>query len=97
AALQKKLRTRERKVAGELDGIARKRLRAGDRDGIRVEGEAIFATLHDLADDAARDEAKDRASALFAQYRKLGASLPHLDERERYLREQLDAVQTLQW
>jgi len=97
AALQKRLRARERKVAGELDGIAKKRLRAADRDGIRVEGEAIFATLHDLADDAARDEAKDRASALFAQYRKLGASLPHLDERERYLREQLDAVQTLQW
>jgi predicted ribosome quality control (RQC) complex YloA/Tae2 family protein len=97
AMLLKKLRDRERKTSGELEGIAKKRERAADRDGLRDEGEAIFATLHDLADDAAREEAKGRATALFAQYRKLGASLPHLDERERHLREQLDAIQTLQW
>jgi len=97
AALQKRLRERERKTSGELDGIAEKRRRAADRDGIRAEGEAIFATLHDLADEAAREDAKERASGLFARYRKLGASLPHLDERERHLREQLDAIRTLQW
>jgi predicted ribosome quality control (RQC) complex YloA/Tae2 family protein len=97
AALQKKLRDRERKTSGELEDIAKRRLRAAGRDAIRTEGEAIFATLHDLADDAARDEAKERATGLFARYRKLGASLPHLDERERHLRDQLEAVQTLQW
>ncbi len=96
-ALLKKLRERERKASGELEGIARKRERAADRGGLRAQGDAIFATLHDLATDTERDEAKERATELFAQYRKLGSSLPHLADRERVLREQLDAIQTLQW
>lgn len=96
-ALIKKLRTRAGKARAELDDLARKRDRARDRESLRAEGDAIFGTLHELADDVARAEAKDRATALFARYRKLGASMPHIEERERHVRESLEAIETLLW
>ena len=96
-ALAKRLRERERKTMRELDDVARKRERAAERESLRIEGDDIFATLHERPDDASREEAKERAADLFTAYRKLGASLPHLDERERHLREVADAVATLLW
>ena len=44
-----------------------------------------------------RDAAKERAGKLFAEYKKLGKSLPHLDEREREAGAMLEAVEMLRW
>jgi predicted ribosome quality control (RQC) complex YloA/Tae2 family protein len=95
-ALGKTLDARERKLRREMEGISVKRARARDREQLRVDGDAIFATLFEL-DGEAREEAKDRAASFFAQYKKLGASLPHLDEREAHLQSTLDSIADLRW
>lgn len=92
----KRLRERERKLNEELAAIEVRRARAASRDALRAEGEAVFAELHTLPAEA-REEAKERAAALFARYKKLGASLPHLTKREGELRAQLAAVEDLAW
>lgn len=95
-ALLRRLAKRERKLEDERRKLEEKRERAEARESIRAEGEAIFATLHELP-EAERDQAKERATKLFAQYKKFGASLPHvrsrLDDVERALR----AVDELRW
>ncbi len=95
-AILKRLGERERKLRNELDSLAGKRVRADRRDALRAEGEDIFATLHAL-DERERDEAKDRAGAIFAEYRKLAKSVPHVETRERAVRASLEAVETLRW
>lgn len=94
--LLKRLDERERKLRGELQSLDDKRRRAGERETLRDEGERIFATLHEI-DDAGRDEAKERAAKLFAAYKKLGATLPHVEVRERQVRAGLEAVEALRW
>ncbi len=95
--LSRALAEREGRILKELQSMESKRQRANEREVLRTEGNELFATLHTLSDDRAREEAKDRAAALFAQYKKLGASIPHLDQREALLRTQLQAVETLRW
>lgn len=92
----KRLDERERRLHGELDAIDEKRARAAQRDSLRTQGEAIFATLHELTPHE-RDAAKEHAAKLFAQYKKLGKSLPHLQTRERSLRTSIEAVDTMRW
>jgi predicted ribosome quality control (RQC) complex YloA/Tae2 family protein len=92
----KRLDERERKLRGELSGLAEKRRRAEDRTALRSEGEHIFATLYGL-DETQREAAKERAAELFARYKKLGKSLPHIETRERALRASLEAIETLRW
>jgi predicted ribosome quality control (RQC) complex YloA/Tae2 family protein len=87
---------RERKLRGELHQLERKRARASGREELRREGEAIFTSLHERPEHE-RSEAKERATALFAEYKKLGAALPHLVARERHVRESIDAIESLQW
>ncbi len=95
-AFVKRLRERERKVRDELAAIEERRDRAAARDALRAQGEAIFADLHTISLDE-RDEAKARAAGLFARYKKLGASLPHLARRERELHAQLAVAEDLTW
>ncbi len=95
-AAAKRLAERERKLGDELDALAATRVRASDRDALRVEGDAIFAGLHELPENE-RDAAKDRATKLFARYKKLGAALPHVDRREREVRAALAAVEEFRW
>src|SRR5581483_11983165 len=66
------------------------------RDALRSEGDAVFATLHELPEDE-RAGAKDRAAKLFARYKKLGAALPHVERREAGVRAALEAVESLRW
>jgi predicted ribosome quality control (RQC) complex YloA/Tae2 family protein len=96
ATVIKRLDERESRLRDELASLAEKRRRAGEREALRVEGDAIFASLYELP-DAERDDAKDRATKLFAQYKKLGAALPHIETRERLAREGLDTVEALRW
>lgn len=95
-ALLKRLERRERKLLGERTALDAKRRSAQRRDELRSEGEGIFAELHALPEEE-REAAKERAATLFAQYRKLGKSLPHIDDRERTVAQTLEAVETLRW
>jgi len=95
-SILKTLRNAEHRTRNELASIAEKRMKAVAREDLRAEGEGIFATLHEL-DESVRNEAKERAAELFAHYRKLGASLPHLDERETKLRARHENITHLQW
>jgi predicted ribosome quality control (RQC) complex YloA/Tae2 family protein len=96
AALLKRLDARERKLEGERTALEAKRRRIEGRDAMRAEGERIFATLHERA-ESERDEAKERAAELFASYKKLGASSPHLERRARVVGAALEAVEALRW
>jgi predicted ribosome quality control (RQC) complex YloA/Tae2 family protein len=96
AAILKRLDERERKLQIELAALSAKRRHAEGRDALRTEGEGIYATLHEAPADE-RDAAKERATKLFAQYKKLAKSLPHVDQRERGVRASLEAIETLRW
>jgi predicted ribosome quality control (RQC) complex YloA/Tae2 family protein len=95
-ALLRRLSDRERKLRDDLAGLSGKRASATRREALRAEGEGIFATLHTLAEDE-REAAKERAAKLFAEYKKLGSSLPHIADRERAVRGALEIVDTLRW
>jgi predicted ribosome quality control (RQC) complex YloA/Tae2 family protein len=95
-ALLRRLRERERKLRDELSGLSEKRNAAARREDLRAQGESIFATLHTLAQDE-REAAKERAAGLFAEYKKLGSSLPHIADRERAVGTALQIVDTLRW
>jgi len=95
-AALKRLAERERKLQGELEALAEKRRRAAGRDELRAQGEAVYATLHELP-ASERDEAKERAAGLFAEYRRFAKMLPHLDVRESTIRLSLEAVETFRW
>jgi predicted ribosome quality control (RQC) complex YloA/Tae2 family protein len=95
-ALVKRLDARARKLENELAAIGEKRATAEGRDALRVQGDAIYTELHTL-DSAAQEEAKAEAAALFTRYRKLGASLEHLESRERTARSMLESIEHLRW
>lgn len=94
--LLERLERRERKLREELRLLAGKRARALARDELRVEGEAIFASLHELP-EGDRDEAKERAAKRFSEYKKLGATIPHVERRERHVHGLVDATLALRW
>ncbi|HEY5258225.1 MAG TPA: NFACT RNA binding domain-containing protein [Candidatus Baltobacteraceae bacterium] len=96
AALCKLLTATKKKVDVELRAIDAKRAQAAGRERLREDGEAIYATLHER-DGGDRDSEKERASKIFARYKKLGASIPHLAQREAHLRTNLDSIQALLW
>ena len=95
-ALLRRLDARDSKLRAERERLAEKRRRAGERDSLRTEGDAIFATLHELGDDE-REAAKERAREVFASYKKLAKSLPHVTEREHSVDRALEAVDALRW
>jgi predicted ribosome quality control (RQC) complex YloA/Tae2 family protein len=94
--LLERLDRREGKLLGELRRIEEKRAKAAARDELRLEGEAIFASLHERP-ERERAEAKQRAAELFARYKKLATALEHLFARERRVLAWIDAVRTLRW
>ncbi len=95
-AILKRLAERERAARAELASLAEKQRSTEDRESLRAQGEAIFATLHEL-DESERDAAKERAAKLFAKYKKLAKALPHVEARERAVRASLEAIETLRW
>jgi predicted ribosome quality control (RQC) complex YloA/Tae2 family protein len=92
----KRLAERERKLHQELAGLSEKRKGTEERAALRGEGDRIFATLHELRQDD-REAAKERATKVFAQYKKLGKRIPHLAARERAIASQLGILETLRW
>lgn len=95
-AVLKRLEDRERRLRDELESLSKKFRRAEERRSLREQGEAIFADLHSLG-EAEHDAAKERAAELFAEYKKLGKSLPHILSRQRATTAALEAVETLRW
>ncbi len=96
AQLCKRLHARERKLLDERRKLAEKRAKSLARESLREEGASIFATLHER-DESERDAAKERAAKLFAQYKKLGVSLPHIEARADVIESALRAVEELLW
>lgn len=96
AQLLKRLDQRERKLHNERTKVEAKQRHALERETLREEGEAIFATLHERPEEQ-RDEAKERAAKLFTQYKKLGTSLPHIEGRLSSIVAQLRAIEELRW
>lgn len=94
--LFRRLEERERKARAELAALSERRRRAADREMLRRDGEGIFATLHSRPVEE-RSELKDRAAALFVEYKKLGKSLPHVGLRVRDLTGLLASIETLRW
>lgn len=95
-SMLKRLDERQRKLRTELDALAEQRRRADERGRLRTEGNDILATLYALPEQD-RTDAKERAAKLFAAYKRLAKSLPHIDAREAHVRALLDAVDSLQW
>ncbi len=95
-ALLRRLEEREHKLRRELEALAAKRVRVEQRERLRAEGERVFGTLHELQPDE-RENAKARATELFAEYKKLAKSVPHLAQRERAAGRTLEAIETLRW
>lgn len=95
-ALLRRLAERERKVRGELSEIAAKQRRSEAREELRMQGETIYATLHEM-NESAREASKTRARELFRDYKKLGSAIPHLRQREAALREIARAIDELTW
>jgi predicted ribosome quality control (RQC) complex YloA/Tae2 family protein len=95
-AIFKQLDKYERKLRAQLVTLDEKRKENERRESLRIEGEAIFATLH-TRDEDEREAAKERAAALFAEYKRLARSGPHLEARERAVTGSLEAVDTLRW
>jgi predicted ribosome quality control (RQC) complex YloA/Tae2 family protein len=95
-ALERALNEREKKLRGELAQAEGKLREAEKRERLRDEGESIYATLHELPPHE-QDAAKERAGTLFESYKKIAASVPHLEQRRSELREALDDLAQLQW
>ncbi len=95
-ALIKRLDERERKLRRELQLLSDKGRAAERREDLRAQGEEIFATLYTL-DELDREATKERAAAIFVEYKKLRSSLPHIAERERSVLNVLQIVDTLRW
>ena len=94
--LQRTLERRSVKLRGELAQAQARLQRAAGREPLREEGEAIFATLHELPANE-RDAAKERAADLFARYKKAAASVEHLERRREELLQAVSDVEALQW
>ncbi|HEY8298581.1 MAG TPA: NFACT RNA binding domain-containing protein [Candidatus Baltobacteraceae bacterium] len=94
--LERTLADRERKLRSELAQIAGMLRAAGERGSLRERGDAIYATLHEL-DGLDRTTAKERATAFFAKYKKLGSTAEHLAARRADLESGLEDIGHLRW
>jgi predicted ribosome quality control (RQC) complex YloA/Tae2 family protein len=95
-ALERSLNERERKLRGELVQVDGKLRESEKRESLREQGEAIYATLHELPPHE-QAEAKERATAFFAAYKKAAAAVAHLQRRRTGLLEALDDVAHVRW
>ncbi|HET9096197.1 MAG TPA: NFACT RNA binding domain-containing protein [Candidatus Baltobacteraceae bacterium] len=95
-ALERTLAAREKKLRAELAQVEGKLRETEKRQTSREQGEAIYATLHELPPEE-RDEAKDRAAKIFAKYKKAAGAVAHLQRRRTELTEALDDLAQVRW
>ena len=96
-ALLKRLDYRAAKFRNELASIESTLRKAQARETLRERGDEIYASLYEIDDEMRREEAKENAVALFAEYKKLGSAIPHLEQRAAVLRESERAIEELRW
>ena len=95
-ALQRRLGARLRKNDASLGALAAHERELEGRETLRLRGERMYATLHEL-DPLERPERKREAGELFARYRKLSDALPHVARRRERLEREREALDMLQW
>ena len=95
-SLERALGDRERKLRTELAQIEARLQEARNRETLREQGDAIYATLHEL-DAEERAQAKDRATQIFAKYKKTAASVEHLQRRQAGVARALQDAAELRW
>ena len=95
-SLERTLSERERKLRAELGHLEARLREAANRNTLREQGESVYATLHELPGEQ-REEAKERAAALFARYKKAASSVVHLERRRSEITGSLDDVAQLRW
>lgn len=95
-ALERALNDREKKLRSELAQVDGKLRESEKRETLREQGEAIYATLHELSAPE-RDDAKDRAAKLFSKYKKAAVAVGHLERRRADLLEALDDLAHVRW
>jgi predicted ribosome quality control (RQC) complex YloA/Tae2 family protein len=95
-ALERALAEREKRVRSELAQVDGNLREAEKRETLREEGEAIYATLYELPPHE-RDDAKERAAKLFAQYKKAATALTHLERRRSELLASVEDFAQLRW
>ena len=95
-ALERTLSDREKKLRAELAQVEGKLRESEKREALREQGDAIYATLHELPPHE-RDEAKERAAQLFAKYKKAASAVAHLERRRAELLEALDDLAHVRW
>ena len=95
-SFERSLAERERKLTSELAQVDGRMREVENRETLRAQGEAIYATLHELPPNE-RDDAKERAAKLFAKYKKAAAAGEHLQHRRTELVQALEDVAQLRW
>ncbi len=95
-SVERALAQRERKARAELAQTQARLRDAAGRESLRDEGQAIYATLHEL-DATAQRNAKERAGELFAAYKKAAAAVEHLERRCAELTGALEEIASLRW
>jgi predicted ribosome quality control (RQC) complex YloA/Tae2 family protein len=95
-AIERVLSDRERKLRTELAQVDARLREASNRESLRDEGDAIYASLHELPPEE-RDDAKDRAAKVFAKYKKIATSVEHLERRRIEVAATLEDVAELRW
>ena len=95
-ALERMLSDREKKLRADFAQVEGKLRESAKREALREQGDAIYATLHELPPHE-RDEAKERAAQLFAKYKKAAAAVAHLERRRAELLEALDDLSHVRW
>ncbi|MBV8727005.1 MAG: NFACT family protein, partial [Candidatus Eremiobacteraeota bacterium] len=78
--LARKLEQQQRRLQLEIAAVEKRLASVANRSALRQEAESIFATLHEI-DEREHPQAKARASALFAQYKRLNNSAAPLEKR----------------
>ncbi len=90
------LALRRERATAERTALRAKLADSAQRDSLRAEGDAIFASLHAIP-EAEREPQKQRAVEVFAKYRKIASSFPHVRTRIAALDETLAGLETLEW
>lgn len=96
ARLLKRVEQRAHTYRSERASIADRQRHVEQRGDIREQGQAIFATLYELAPEE-REEAKERAQACFKTYRKLESAAEGLARRAAVLDAALEAAENEAW
>ncbi len=94
--LAKKLAQEQSKIQTQISAIDKQLEAVEERDALRKEAEAIFATLYER-NPGEQAAAKTTAASLFARYKRLGSSLAPLEKRRAALVQKGKDVDNIAW